>query len=96
MYDNHAPAKVKALPHTKLRKIQNLQRDYLTIGSLGTDVARRLPDKVAEWLCREALKLPAISPATLPSVASLIALIVIDAYHDDMEEAARKKARKCK
>ena len=96
MLDNHktkrpAPA---SRPHTTLRKLQQQNREFLTIGSLGTDVACKLPDAVAEWLVTETLKLPAVGGANLPAVSSLIALICIDAYHDDLEERMASKGKR--
>tara|TARA_R110002126_G_scaffold175634_1_gene324264 strand:- start:296 stop:604 length:309 start_codon:yes stop_codon:yes gene_type:complete len=100
MLDNHkakgtghrlAPA---SRPHTTLRKLQQQNRQFLTIGSLGTDVACKLPDAVAEWLVTETLKLPAVGGAKLPAVASLIALICIDAYHDDLEDRMAAKGKR--
>ena len=74
MLDSHktkgpSPA---ARPHTTLRKLQQQNREFLTIGSLGTDVACKLPDAVSEWLITETLKLPALGNKKLPAVASLI------------------------
>tara|TARA_R110000868_G_scaffold129090_1_gene337540 strand:+ start:1340 stop:1645 length:306 start_codon:yes stop_codon:yes gene_type:complete len=100
MLDNHKaevtgqrlPTKARA--HTTLRKLQQQNREFLTIGSLGTDVACKLPTAVAEWLIAETLKLPAVGGAKLPSVASLIALLCIDAYHDDLEERMASKGKR--
>ena len=96
MLDNHKAKQpvIKARPHTTLRKLQQQNREFLTIGSLGTDVACKLPTAVAEWLIAETLKLPAVGHAKLPSVASLIALICIDAYHDDFEERMASKGKR--
>ena len=100
MLDNHKAKSIgqrlptKARPHTTLRKLQQQNREFLTIGSLGTDVACKLPTAVAEWLIAETLKLPAVGHAKLPSVASLIALLCIDAYHDDLEERMASKGKR--
>ena len=96
MLDNHKAKRpvTASRPHTTLRKLQQQNRQFLTIGSLGTDVACKLPDAVAEWLVTETLKLPAVGGAKLPSVASLIALLCIDAYHDDLEERMASKGKR--
>jgi len=95
MLDNHGIkwAHAKPRPQSRLRKMQNQLRDHITIGTLG-DVGYKLPDAVAEWLCTETLRLPPVGGAKLPAVSSLIALICIDAYHDDLDEAAARKGKR--
>lgn len=73
-------------PITTLCSLQLQNRQIMALGSLGAGVGGRLPDAVAKWLIDETLKLPPVGDEKLPSVASLVALILIDAYHDDMEE----------
>ena len=81
-------------PPTRLRKLVQQNRPFLSIGTLGTDVAEQVPDEVAAWLIEETIKLPPVGDARLPAIADLISLICIDAYYDDMEDRMASKGKR--
>ena len=81
-------------PSTRLRKLVQQNRPFLSLGTLGTDVAEQVPDEVAAWLIEETIKLPPVGDARLPAIADLISLICIDAYYDDMEDRMASKGKR--
>ena len=81
-------------PPTMLRKLVQQNRPFLSLGSLGTDVAEQVSDEVAAWLIEQTIKLPPVGDAKLPAIADLISLICIDAYYDDLEARMAQKGKR--
>ena len=81
-------------PPTRLRKLVQQNRPFLSLGSLGTHVAEQVPDEVAAWLIEETIKLPPVGDAKVPAIADLISLLCIDAYYDDLEDRMAQKGKR--
>lgn len=60
------------------------RHSQVKLGSIGADIAPVITRDCAKWLLREAERLPATN-GSKPSVAAFIALLVNDAWNDELE-----------
>tara|TARA_R110000851_G_scaffold325604_1_gene493696 strand:+ start:12429 stop:12713 length:285 start_codon:yes stop_codon:yes gene_type:complete len=75
-------------PTTKLQKIQRRERKHpIGLGTVGSCIGSRIDDECAEWLFQETAKLEVDNAYEL-TIAAFIALIVRDAWYDELERRA--------